>query len=217
MAVARFPIGSQPSAPATIAMRPGAVCAKAAIESPISLKCGFPMSQKSVFLDRDGVINKIVYRDGKPTSPRNIEEFEFEEGVEAALSRLDAQGFKLFVVTNQPELARGLLTKESLCVMTERILSLLKIEEVRICPHDNDDDCRCRKPQPGMLVELAHKYELSLKESYIVGDNWKDSCAGRSAGCKSIILNRSYNLEDPADWRVPDLGGAVDLICASQR
>jgi D-glycero-D-manno-heptose 1,7-bisphosphate phosphatase len=175
------------------------------------------MSQKSVFLDRDGVINKIVFRDGTPTSPRTIIEFEFEEGVEPALNRLSAAGFKLFVVTNQPELARGLVTKASLCMMTERIMSLLKIEEVRICPHDNDDGCSCRKPLPGMLVELAHKYDLSLNESYIVGDTWKDSCAGSSAGCKSIILDRSYNLEDPADWRMPDLSSAVDLICARQR
>jgi len=118
------------------------------VELLISLKMRILMPNTAVFLDRDGVINKVIYRDGKPTSPRNIGEFEFEAGVEPALDRLSTGGFKLFVVTNQPELARGLLTKESLCMMTERILSLLKIEEVRICPHDNDDGCRCRKPQP---------------------------------------------------------------------
>jgi D-glycero-D-manno-heptose 1,7-bisphosphate phosphatase len=175
------------------------------------------MSQQGVFLDRDGVINKVIYRDGKPTSPRNIAEFEFHGEVESALKRLRSAGFKLFVVTNQPELARGLLTKESLCVMTDHIISTLKIDEVRICPHDNEDGCRCRKPQPGMLIELAHKYDLSLDESYIVGDTWKDSRAGRSAGCRSIILDRPYNVGDPADWRVPDLCSAADLICASQR
>jgi|SRR5579863_2091099 len=175
------------------------------------------MSQRAVFLDRDGVINKVVYRDGKPTSPRHIGEFEFEAGIELALDRLNEAGFKLFVVTNQPELARGLLTKESLCMMTERITRVLKIDEVRVCPHDNDDGCGCRKPQPGMLVELAQKYDLSLQQSYIVGDTWKDSGAGSSAGCKSIILDRSYNHADPADLRVSDLSSAVDLICASRR
>ncbi len=174
------------------------------------------MPNRAVFLDRDGVINKVIYRDGMPTSPRNIGEFEFEAGVENALKRLSAAGFKLFVVTNQPELARGLLTKESLCMMTERIVSILNIDEVRICPHDNNDGCGCRKPRPGMLVELAYKYELSLKASYIVGDTWKDSRAGSSVGCTSIIIDRPYNLEDPADWRAPNLSSAVDLICASQ-
>jgi D-glycero-D-manno-heptose 1,7-bisphosphate phosphatase len=170
------------------------------------------MPNRAAFLDRDGVINKVVYRDGKPTSPRNIEEFEFEAGLEYASSRLNSAGFKLFVVTNQPELARGLVTKESLCMMTERIVNTFKIDAVRICPHDDNDGCRCRKPQPGMLVELAHTYDLDLKESYIIGDTWKDSHAGRSAGCRSIILDRPYNLDEPADWRVPDLSIAVDLI-----
>ncbi len=175
------------------------------------------MSTRAVFLDRDGVINKVIYRDGMPTSPRNIGEFEFDAGVENALKRLSAAGFKLFVVTNQPELARGLLTNEALRLMTDRIVNTLKIDEVRICPHDNDDGCRCRKPLSGMLVELAEKYDISLKESYVIGDTWKDSCAGSSAGCKSIMLDRPYNLEDPADWRVRDLSSAVDLICAGQR
>jgi D-glycero-D-manno-heptose 1,7-bisphosphate phosphatase len=175
------------------------------------------MPRESVFLDRDGVINKLVYRDGKPTSPRCIEEFEFEEGVAPALQGLSAAGFRLFVVTNQPELARGLVTKESLCGMTALVMKLPGIEEVRICPHDDGDDCSCRKPQPGMLVELAHRHDLSLEQSYIVGDTWKDSCAGAKAGCKSIILDRPYNHSAPADWRVPNLSTAVDLICANRK
>ncbi len=180
-------------------------------EPVIPLKMRTPPN-RTVFLDRDGVINKVVYRDRKPTSPRNIEEFEFEAGVESALDRLSAAGFRLFVVTNQPELSRGLLTPESLRMMTDRIMNELKIEEVRICPHDQADGCGCRKPRPGMLLDLANKYDLSLKESYVVGDTWKDSLAGRSAGCKSIILEREYNAADPADWRVSNLGGAADLI-----
>jgi D-glycero-D-manno-heptose 1,7-bisphosphate phosphatase len=171
---------------------------------------------RSVFLDRDGVINKVVYRDGRPTSPRNIHEFEFEAGVESALNRLSDAGFRLFVVTNQPEVARGLLTQGSLCMMTDRIMKTLKIDEVRVCLHDNGDGCGCRKPRPGMLLDLALKYEISLAESYMVGDTWKDSRAGSSAGCRSIILDRPYNLEDSADWRATDLNSAVDLICANQ-
>jgi D-glycero-D-manno-heptose 1,7-bisphosphate phosphatase len=180
-------------------------------EPLIPLKMRSPPN-KTVFLDRDGVINKIVYRDGRPTSPRNIEEFEFEAGVESALNGLSTAGFRLFVVTNQPELSRGLLTQESLRMMTDRIMNALKIEEVRICPHDQADGCGCRKPRPGMLLDLANKYGLALEKSYMVGDTWKDSRAGNSAGCKSIILDREYNLGDPADWRVSNLSGAADLI-----
>jgi D-glycero-D-manno-heptose 1,7-bisphosphate phosphatase len=175
------------------------------------------MPRESVFLDRDGVINKLVYRDGKPTSPRSVEEFELEVNVAPALHHLSAAGFKLFVVTNQPELARGLVTKESLATMTALVVNLPGIEEVRICPHDDGEGCSCRKPQPGMLIDLARKHDLSLKESYIIGDTSKDSCAGNRAGCKSIILDRPYNHSASADWRVPNLRSAVDLICANRR
>jgi D-glycero-D-manno-heptose 1,7-bisphosphate phosphatase len=173
------------------------------------------MSHRAVFLDRDGVINKIVMRDGRPTSPRHIWEFEIEAGVADAVNTLRAGGFKLFVVTNQPELARGLLTDESLSWMTRRIMEALPIDEIRTCPHDNSDGCGCRKPQPGMLLDLARRHDLALGESYIVGDTWKDTVAGRSAGCHSIILDRPYNRDDPADWRVPGIKHAADLICGS--
>lgn len=175
------------------------------------------MSSRSVFLDRDGVINKVVMRGGKPTSPRQIEEFEIEPGVEDALNRLRVHRFRLFVVSNQPELARGLLTEKSLRMMTERLMNTLPLEDFRICPHDDSDRCACRKPEPGMLIDLARSHEVSLSESYIVGDTWKDTIAGRSAGCHSIILDRPYNRDAPADWRVPDIKHAADLICRSNR
>lgn len=175
------------------------------------------MSHRAVFLDRDGVINKIVMRDGKPTSPRDIREFESEDGVANALGTMRAGGFRLFIVTNQPELARGLLTEQSLLAMTKLCMTTLPIEDVRVCPHDSADGCACRKPQPGMLLDLARSYDLSLGESYIVGDTWKDTDAGRGAGCHSIILDRPYNRDDSADWRVPDLKRAADLICGGRR
>ena len=175
------------------------------------------MSQKTIFLDRDGVINKIVFREGRPTSPRHIDEFEIEADVDDSLKRLHAAGFMLFVVTNQPELARGLLTAESLRLMTERITGTLVIDDIRVCPHDDHDGCSCRKPQPGMLVQLARDYDLALEESYIVGDTWKDTLAGRSAGCRSIILDRPYNRDDLADTRVANLTRAVDLITGEAR
>jgi D-glycero-D-manno-heptose 1,7-bisphosphate phosphatase len=172
------------------------------------------MSRKAVFLDRDGVINKIIFREGKPTSPRSMDQFEFDTGVPDSLKRLRAAGFELFVVTNQPDLARGLLTGEALRMMTDRIVAAIPVRAVRICPHDDGDACACRKPRPGMLIELAAEYGVDLAQSYIVGDTWRDTQAGLAAGCKSIILDRPYNRDDPADWRVPDLAAAVALILA---
>src|SRR5713101_1187415 len=101
------------------------------------------MSQKTIFLDRDGVINKIVFREGRPTSPRHIDEFEIEADVDDSLKRLHAAGFMLFVVTNQPELARGLLTAESLRLMTKRIMGTLTIDGIGGCRDEDKDGGNC--------------------------------------------------------------------------
>lgn len=170
------------------------------------------MPRRTIFLDRDGVINKVVFRDGRPTAPRQPAEFEIDEGVEESLQHLRAAGFKLFVVSNQPDVARGLMSRESLRIMTDRIMATLPVDGVMVCPHDDCDGCECRKPKPGMLVELAREHDLVLGESYLIGDSWKDTCAAGAAGCRSIILDRPYNREDPANCRVADLRKAVEII-----
>ena len=168
--------------------------------------------QRTVFLDRDGVINKVVFRDGRPTSPRNLAEFEIEDGVEESLNRLRDAGFKLFVVSNQPDIARGLMPRETLRVMTEKILTTLPVDEVKVCPHDDRECCSCRKPKPGMLVDLAREHGVELGGSYLIGDSWKDTLAAGAAGCRSIILDRPYNQGTPASRRVANLGAAVEFI-----
>lgn len=170
------------------------------------------MAHKTVFLDRDGVINKVVFRDGKPVGPRLVSEFEIETGVDESLARLRAAGFKLFIVTNQPDVARGLLTQAALDIMTGKIMAQLAVDAVRVCPHDDRDRCSCRKPGPGMLLDLAREHDLDLTESWFIGDSWKDTMAGRAVGCETIILDRPYNQDAPADRRVGDLRQAVELI-----
>jgi len=167
-----------------------------------------------VFLDRDGVINKVVFRDGKPAAPRDAAEFEIEPDVDREAQRLSDAGFKVFVVTNQPDIARGLLTPANLQAMTEILMERLTLDGVKICPHDDSDGCKCRKPHPGMLVELSREHDIDLSGSYIVGDSWKDMQAGRTAGSTSIILDRCYNREVPADFRAANLAQAVDFILA---
>jgi len=130
---------------------------------------------------------------------------------------LRAAGFKLFVVTNQPDIARGLLTAEQLHLMTDNIIVTLQIDAVRICPHDDHDRCSCRKPSPGMLLDLAREYDVTLAQSYLIGDSWKDTLAARAAGCESIMLDRPYNQDDPADSRASDLSQAVDIILGETR
>lgn len=170
------------------------------------------MPCKTVFLDRDGVINKVLFRDGKPTSPSCLAEFEIEAGVEEAIKRLRSGGYKLFVVTNQPDVARGRLPVEELEMISRKLMATLDIDGLKVCPHDDRDECSCRKPRPGMLLELARENDLALAESYMIGDTWKDTMAARAAGCRSITLDRAYNREDAADRRVRNLRDAVELI-----
>ncbi|HVN64304.1 MAG TPA: HAD family hydrolase [Candidatus Binataceae bacterium] len=172
---------------------------------------------RAIFLDRDGVINKVVMRGGKPESPRNLTEFEFEPGIEEALQRMRAAGFKLFVVTNQPDIARGLLNPEVLEAMTEQVIAKCRPDGIKICPHDDRDRCECRKPKPGMLIDLAREHGVRLSNSFFIGDSRKDVLAARAAGCKSILLERGYNKNDAADWRVGDLKSAVDLILGEMK
>jgi D-glycero-D-manno-heptose 1,7-bisphosphate phosphatase len=170
------------------------------------------MPIRTVFLDRDGVINKTINRFGKPTSPRSMEEFALEPGVADSLAALRGARFKLLVVTNQPEIARGLLRADVLHRMTTKVMESLPIDEVRICTHDDNDGCECRKPKPGMLLDLARIHDVDLQASYLIGDRSTDTIAGRAAGCSTIILDRPYNYGHPSDHRVASLKEAVELI-----
>jgi len=166
----------------------------------------------AVFLDRDGVINEVVVRDGKPASPRTLDEFRFVDGIMEALERLRVAGYRLFVLSNQPDVARGLLDRSVLDRMTRRIVTALPVERVLTCAHDEKDGCACRKPRPGMLHQVAAAEGVELSRSFMIGDSWKDMQAGRRAGCRTILLRREYNDGVEADHVVASLREAVGLI-----
>jgi len=171
-----------------------------------------PARRRAVFLDRDGVVNQPVFRDGRPCAPRQVSEFVIEPEIEESLRRLRAAGFLIFIVTNQPDVAREQLSVEALCAMNELILAKLAVDEIKVCPHDDRDECNCRKPRPQMLLDLAADHNVVLEDSFIIGDSWKDTQAGKAAGCNSIIIDRRYNRGDPADYRVADVNSAVNFI-----
>lgn len=167
---------------------------------------------RAVFLDRDGVLNSVVFRNGKPASPRQLAEFRIERGIEPSLESLKMAGFRLFAVTNQPDIARGLLDPQALKLMHQQLLERLPIEAMETCFHDDRDGCLCRKPKPGMLVALASRASIELTESFMIGDSWRDMQAARAAGCTAIILDRSYNRNDDSDYRVASIHEATQLI-----
>ena len=134
------------------------------------------MTRPAVFLDRDGVINRALVREGKPYPPSSADELEILAGVPEALQRLKAAGYALVVVTNQPDIARGSTSMAAVERINARLRALLPLDEIRMCPHDDADRCVCRKPKPGLLLqEPAH----DMPASVMVGDRWRDIEAGQ--------------------------------------
>jgi len=172
-----------------------------------------PITTRAVFLDRDGVINRAVVRDGKPYPPASIDSLEVLTGVSEALNKLREAGFRLIVVTNQPDVARGAQTREAVEAMHARLVSELPLDEIVTCYHDGDG-CDCRKPKPGALIEAARRHGVDLRRSFMVGDRWRDIEAGQRAGCQCLFVDRGYAEPQPAGAfvRVTSMADAADWI-----
>ena len=156
---------------------------------------------RAVFLDRDGVISRSIIRDGKPYAPLSTEELELLPEVPQALQLLRDAGFKLVVVTNQPDVARGALSREKVDQMNRRLFANLPIDSVKVCAHTDQDGCDCRKPKPGMLLAAARELAIDLGHSFMVGDRWRDIGAGQAAGCRTILIETGIQ---EAEYRKPD-------------
>jgi len=167
----------------------------------------------AVFLDRDGVLNRTFVRNGIPHPPVRIDEFDLLPGVPEAMGRL-AEQFPLFVVTNQPDVARGSQTRHRVEEMNNYLRCRTPVVEVLTCYHDNDDDCACRKPRPGLLFEAARRWHIDLKRSFMVGDRWSDILAGQAAGCRTVLVDMPYSgaARCYPDHCVRDLTAAADWI-----
>lgn len=174
------------------------------------------VSRPAVFLDRDGVVNAAIVRDGKPFSPTSPDELVLLPGVEGALAQLWRAGFVRVVVTNQPDVARGKVTREQIEAMHARLRPL--VDGIYCCFHDDADRCACRKPAPGMLRDAARDLDLDLGASYMVGDRWRDIAAGKAAGCRTIFIDYGYDEQQPTafDHEAKSLAQAVEWICASR-
>ena len=153
--------------------------------------------RRAVFLDRDGVLNKAFVRDGKPFPPRSLAELEILPGVREGLERLQGRGFLLIGATNQPDVARGLQQREAVDAINDRVVSDLKLDDMRVCWHDDADGCECRKPKPGLLIDGAREHRISLPLSYMIGDRWRDVEAGQRAGCRTVWLRMGYAERGP--------------------
>jgi D-glycero-D-manno-heptose 1,7-bisphosphate phosphatase len=178
--------------------------------------------KRAVFIDRDGTIN--VEKEYLYLS----EELEFIPGAAKAIRLLNEAGFLVVVVTNQSGVARGYYTEEDVHQLHRYIASQLEQVGSRVdswfyCPHHPSGrgsyalPCRCRKPQPGMLLEAARRFDIDLETSVMIGDKLVDVEAGRAAGCRSILVRTGYGREEenrlPAGIEVfDDLLAAAELV-----
>jgi D-glycero-D-manno-heptose 1,7-bisphosphate phosphatase len=160
------------------------------------------VSRRAVFLDRDGVINAAVVRDGKPYPPADVAAVEILPGVAAALTQLGLAGFVRVVVTNQPDVARGKQTREAIDAIHAHLRRELPLDAIYACFHDDADRCTCRKPAPGMLLDAARDLDLDLPNSFMIGDRWRDIDAGIAAGCRTIFINHHYQERQPTAFDV---------------
>ena len=175
------------------------------------------MVKRAVFLDRDGVLNANLERDGRPVAPTNLEEFRLLPGVEAATGRLKQAGFLLVVVTNQPDVSSGRTPRSVVETMHARLRQSLPIDDIKVCYHRDEDRCACRKPLPGLIDEAAEEHDIDRNRSYLVGDRWRDIEAGQRAGCTTILIDYGYPQERPMqpDKVVASLTEAAEFILSN--
>lgn len=178
--------------------------------------------KKVIFLDRDGVINKYP-GDFKYVS--SLEEFEFISASKEAVVRLYKSGYKLFVISNQAGVTKGIYTQETLDEITDRMIKEIEaigghIEKVLYCTHTDEQDCACRKPKTGLIskaLEIAG--DVDLKNSFFVGDSIRDMKTGKGVGCKTILvlsgrekLENRKNWQEQPDFIADNLSWAADII-----
>jgi D-glycero-D-manno-heptose 1,7-bisphosphate phosphatase len=174
--------------------------------------------RRAVFLDRDGVLNRPVVRNGLPRPPFRVGEFELYEDVADGCARLKAANFLLVVITNQPDVGRAQQTRETVEAMHLKMQSALPgLDRIEVCYHAGErygQRCDCRKPRPGMILRAAAELKIDLGASYVIGDRWRDIDCARATGCRAIFIQRGYqeSLRQLPDFTVLNFTDAVNAL-----
>ena len=175
------------------------------------------MTNKAVFLDRDGTMAPDVHYCRRP------EDFELFPYTAKAVGLLNERGLKVIVITNQSGIARGYFTEDTLANIHQKMERELAkegafVDAIYYCPHHPDDNCDCRKPKPKLVLQAAKDFNIDLKHSFVVGDLQMDIDLGKVAGCKTILIGNPSVIKDKAivpDAISPNLLEAARLIWKS--
>jgi histidinol-phosphate phosphatase family protein len=188
--------------------------------------------KEALFLDRDGVVNRMVKYEYGWDSPQRLQDVKLVKGIEKVISWANQNKIPVIEVSNQPGVAKGKMTQDVSDVIEERVHRLLgekesQINKTYICPHHPDAVipelkiiCDCRKPKPGLLIKAAGELSIDLKKSLILGDKENDVLAGKSAGCKTIIFVHNEDEDDKvadakkvrADYSISEMSEALPIL-----
>jgi D-glycero-D-manno-heptose 1,7-bisphosphate phosphatase len=172
----------------------------------------------AVFLDRDGVLNRPLVRDGLPFPPASVEDFEIYPDAAEGCERLKPAGFLLVVVTNQPDVGRGTQSRGTVDAMHSKLRAAVPaLDAIEVCYHagaSNGEPCDCRKPKPGMLLRAAAEHGIDLKRSFLIGDRWRDVDCAHASGCRAVFIDRGYHepLREKPEFTVTSFSEAVAMV-----
>jgi D-glycero-D-manno-heptose 1,7-bisphosphate phosphatase len=172
------------------------------------------LMRRAIFLDRDGVLNRAYERGGITYPPASVGEVELLPGVVEALQMLATHDVLLVVVTNQPDVARGTQQRQTVEAINRYLAERLPLHAIFTCYHDTPDNCDCRKPKPGLLLQAAQEYDIDLSQSFLVGDRWSDIVAGHAAGCRTFLVATLYSQRERCapDYEVANVLEAAHTI-----
>ncbi len=177
--------------------------------------------RKALFLDRDGVVCESTPRGPGLSTVYMLKKKDFKllPHIDGLIRAAREKGYAIVVITNQPPIAKGLMTMTELETLHDYMRALLgdaQIDKIYVCPHKREDNCECRKPKPTMLLQAANEMNLDLAQSIYVGDSDKDVLAGQAVGVMTIFLRNEWNDDELAkvkpNYTVSSLQAVYELL-----
>lgn len=166
----------------------------------------------AVFIEKDGILNHHINQSCVGDSPMSWEEMVVQSNIQPAMHRLKEAGFLLIATSNQPGISAGTLNRRELDRMCKRLIAEFQLDDILICPHDEQDYCPCRKPKPGLFLEAAFKWQINLEQSFVISGKWQDAEAARQFGATSILMDSPWARERRHDLIATDFDNAAEKI-----